>query len=187
MFRKKLMSIFQELVEKINFLVNKKNSILIAIDGLGGSGKTTIAKKLKDKFPKVVIVEMDDFYSPEIKKADHKRLLEQVINPLKNNQIAQYQVFDWKNNKLINTDPILPDSMVIIEGVFSLHEELIDNYDIKIWVEYPQQLGIERGVKRDGEEYRNKWENEWGPMEKNYKETQKPDQKADFIIDGTSL
>lgn len=181
------MNSLEDVINKITEIKPERSMILIAIDGFGGSGKTTVAKQLKERFPEAVIVEMDDFYSPTLKRADYLRVLNQVIKPIKSGQTANYQIYEWNNDKYTDAKPIEPTGIIIIEGIFSLAKELIDNYDIKIWVDYPQQLGIERGIKRDGEGIRNMWVEEWSPKEKEYKDTQHPDKKADFIIDGANV
>ena len=72
----------------------------------------------------------------------------------------------------------------MIEGVYALHVKLRDAYGYKIWVEAPYELRLQRGLERDGEEARDWWVNEWMPKEDEYKESQKPYEIADIVIDG---
>lgn len=178
------MNTIDDVISKIEELKAKEGLILIAIDGFGGSGKSFLANSLKVKFPEITIVEMDDFYSPELKRADFERVLKQVIIPLKQGLVSNYQIYDWKNDKLVDAKPISSNSLVIVEGVYSLTKELLNNYDIKIWVKCSPEVGLERGVARDGEENRAKWIYDWMPLEKSYEKTQNPSNMADFIING---
>lgn len=171
-----------EIIDNIKSLKKDSETLLIGIDGFGGSGKSSLAKSIKKFFPHAYIVEMDDFYSPTLKRADFQRVLDQVIEPLRNNTEAVYQIYNWKNDSFTSSIPINPGGIVLIEGVFSLTQELINNYDIKIWVDCDQNVGLERGVARDGEQVRDKWTNIWMPLEKEYMEKQNPQGKADFII-----
>ena len=89
-----------DLINKINNTPPKHKSFIIGIDGFGGSGKTSLAKLLKQHFEKVTIVEMDDFYLPSLKRADYQRVKEQVLAPLVNDIPASYQRYDWKTDKM---------------------------------------------------------------------------------------
>lgn len=185
------MDSIQDIIGKIIQLQKGKQTILVAIDGFGGSGKTTLAKKLKDTFFDATIVQLDDFYSHELNRADRERILEQVIKPLKENKSTKYQVYDWKNKTLAEWIEVKPGGIVFIEGVSMLHDDFNDYWDLRIWIDYPQEEGIKRGIERDKKEYgvdsTNEWVNIWKPQETEYVKTQKPQQKADFVIDGNNL
>jgi len=175
-----------EVVEKIREILKQKELVLVGIDGLGGAGKSTVANSIKEKIPNTTIIEMDDFYAPELTRADWDRVYEQVIELLKKGSSASYQRFDWDTKKLAEWHEVKPEGVVIIEGVYALHEKLRDAYDYKVWVEAPYELRLQRGLERDGEEARSWWVNEWMPKEEAYKESQKPHESADIIVDGTN-
>lgn len=180
-----------EIITKIKSIQEiKEGPIIVAIDGVGGSGKTTLAEALIKNLKNTIIVQLDDFYSPVLKKPDLKRLENQVLIPLRNGQKAKFQLYEWKTNALSDWKIILPEGIIVVEGVFSLDKELINYYDLKIWVEYPSELGFERGVqrdiKKDGVDSSEKWKDVWMPQEEKYKNEQEPEKKADYIIDGTS-
>ena len=73
----------------------------------------------------------------------------------------------------------------MIEGCYSLIQELESYYDFKIWIESPRDLRLSRGIERDGEEKRHLWEELWMPAEEFYIKSQKPMDEVDLIIDGT--
>ena len=158
---------------------------MIAIDGRGGSGKSTLAEQLKQNLENVTIVHLDDFAYPE---TDRDRLLKQVILPLQADKTANYQRFDWGTKQLAEWHEIVPGGIVIIEGVSTLHDILNNYYDFRIWIECPAEVGFKRGLNRDENEYKvdttNDWINKWMPEEKKYVETHKPQDKADYIING---
>ncbi|MDP2671935.1 MAG: uridine kinase [Candidatus Daviesbacteria bacterium] len=185
------MNNLEEILGKIKQLHVTKKTILIAIDGFGGSGKTTLANKIKDSFSDATIVQLDDFYSHELNRTDRARILEQVIKPLREERSARYQIYDWKNKKLTEWRDVKPGGIVIVEGVSMLHDDFNDYWDLRIWVNYLQDEGIKRGIERDKKEYgidsTHEWVNIWMPQETEYVEMQKPQQKADYIIDGAKL
>lgn len=174
-------------VTKIKSLKKSGETLLIGIDGFGGSGKSTLAKDLKAELGQVsAVVSLDDFGYP----ADRKRLLEQVIVPLKNNNQAKYQRYDWESKTLKEWFTIEPSSIVIIEGLRALSPELKKYYDLTIWMDMDQEYASKRGLNRDLNEYKvdnaSKWEHEWKSMEKDYVESDKPQETADFKIKSES-
>lgn len=177
-----------EIVKKISSLKIKDKTLLIAIDGFGGSGKTTLAQKLKNNFENATIVQIDDFYSHQLKRADRERILHEVIKPLQENILARYQVYDWEKKKLTQWVEMKPGGLVIIEGVSAMHPDF-GKYDVTIWVDCSQEEAAQRGIARDINEHKvdttQQWRNDWMPQEKEYVEEHKPKDKADFIVDGT--
>jgi uridine kinase len=77
--------------------------------------------------------------------------------------------------------------IVIIEGCFSIRNELLPLYDVRIWIDSPKQISLERVVQRerDGSGNRYLWENVYRPAEEKYIEVQRPRDHADIVIDGT--
>ncbi len=176
-----------ELIKKITDLKQPDVTLIVAIDGRGGSGKSTLANNLKEKLENVSIIHLDDFAYP-MGGADRQRLLDQVILPLKDNKEAKYQERDFKTKELTDWYEIQPGGIVIIEGVITLHDLLEKYYDFKIWIEVSAEIGFQRGLKRDKEEYgidtEKDWKDNWLPEEEKAIEEQQPMKKADFIVDG---
>jgi uridine kinase len=171
-------------IEKIipDDLPRKCETLLIGIDGYGGAGKSTLAKQLRENFPDAKIVRTDDFYFKD--RFDLQRLKAQVLEPLSRNLAAVYQHFDWQTQMLGEWKKIKIGGIVIVEGVCSIHSELNEFYDFKIWIDCPREIRIERGIKRDGEAMRETWENIWMPAEDFYIENDLPRERADLVING---
>ena len=83
-------------IAKINKIYQQKGHVTIAIDGRCGSGKTTLANKLKAYFD-CHIFHMDDFYLQEYQRTqerynepggnvDRERFKKEVLEPLKEHQ-----------------------------------------------------------------------------------------------------
>ena len=179
------------LTREINNLSRNKEVVLIAVDGVGGAGKTTLAELLQKEIKNSFIVQLDDFYSPILQAADLQRLKEQVILPLHNHQEAKYQIYEWKSDSFSDWHILKPEGIFIFEGVYALENNIRDYYDLKIWIDCPADLGLKRGIardiERDGVDNTDKWINIWSPLEKKYKNEQEPNKTADYIIDGTEL
>jgi uridine kinase len=157
---------------------------MVAIDGYGGSGKSTLANALASGLPGATIVRTDDFARPNIPDWDWKRMKSQVLDPLSRNEPAKYQRYDWPTGALAEWHDVPTDGIVIVEGVASMRNELGAYWDLSIWVKCSYERRLARGVARDGEAKRSQWENVWMPEEDRYVQEQKPELRADVVLDG---
>jgi len=170
---------------------------LIAIDGRGGAGKSSLARRLADQIQDAMIVEVDDFWlpgevRPERSKVvaepgsdyDWTRLRDQVILPLSRDEPGRFRRYDWESDTLAEWHKVAVGGTVIIEGVFTTRVELASLYDVTVWVETPEEICLERGIERDGEEHRDLWENEWMAAYRNYVRMSDPVMRADFVVEG---
>jgi uridine kinase len=176
------------LLERIAALRPKQRQTLtIAIDGYGGSGKSTLATALSKILPDASIVRTDDFSRPNLPGWDWQRMKAQVLDPLNANGPAHYQRYDWKTESLAEWHHVPVGGILIVEGVSSMRTELGAYWDLSIWVACSYERRLARGVARDGEAKRSQWENVWMPEEDRYVQEQKPEVRADVILDGESL
>jgi uridine kinase len=172
----------------------RRNVRLLAIDGRGGSGKSTLAHQLAEGWRKAVVVEMDDFYRPSVERVerptihggnyDRDRLANEVLGPLKTGHSGRYQRYDWGKDRLAEWHDVLADAVVLLEGVYATSELLRGYFDYKIWVDSPYDVRLKRGIDRDGEEMRSEWVDHWMPAEDRYVEAERPDRRADLVVDG---
>jgi len=185
-----------KIINKIKENILVKQFCLVAIDGGGGAGKSTLAEHIASKYGSGEIIHMDDFYKPsnerlqlEITKKEHgadydiKRLNQDIILPIINGIEAKYQRYDWNMDKLAEWHTVQPTGLIIVEGVYSISNRLYNKYDIKIFVECNRELRLERGLERDGKCALDFWE-QWMIREEKYFQEQKPRDKSDFIISG---
>lgn len=186
-----------ELASALDDLGQNDEALLVGIDGRGGSGKSTLARSLGRFIEGAVVIEFDDFYRPSKDRLapgdpdiggnfEWRRLRDQVLIPLKQNQEARHQRYDWKTDAMAEWHTLPPSSVVIIEGNYSTRSELRDLYDFRIWVEAPHEMRLARGVERGGEDTRERWLNEWMPEEERYLAAEQPRRFADLVIDGAT-
>ncbi len=74
----------------------------------------------------------------------------------------------------------------VLERCFSF--ALPVTWDLKIWVETPREVCLERGTEREvfpDDRGRRVWEQVWQPREDAYIGEQRPQEAADLILDGT--
>ena len=182
-------------MDALREVVTRPSTALCAVDGCGGSGKSTLARRLA-RPGRVVVVEMDDFYLPSDRRVampsapgenfDLERLTEQVLTPAADGSGARYQRYDWDNDALGAWVEIDAGTLVVVEGVYSSSATLRDRYGLRMWVETPYEVRLERGVARDGEDMRETWVNEWMPAEARYLEAEDPASYAHLVLDGSS-
>ena len=141
---------------------------IIGIAGGTASGKTTIAKQLYKETKKsgsVVLIRIDDYYFGKINvpKADDGRpnfdhpdaydvdLITQNLNDLINNKAIEKPTYDFvESARTTVTEHIEPADVIIVEGimVFAI-EKLRKYFDIKIFVDTPDDIRFIRRLKRD--------------------------------------
>ena len=80
---------------------------------------------------------------------------------------------------------VLPEGLVVVEGVCALHRMFRDAYDVRVWVEAPYDVRLARGVERDGEASRTTWVEHWMPSEDRYVERDDPIPSAHVVVDGS--
>lgn len=186
----------EKFIRKFDQIPKSHMTLIVGIDGGGAAGKSTLAAKLQELDNRVTVVHMDDFYRPSWERKfideetiggnwDWERVRNQVLNPLRNNEPSRYQIYDWVSDKMTDLYEVPIGGIVIVEGCYSIRNELAPLYDVRIWVESPREFRLERGVQRDGDVSRHMWENIWLPAEDRYFELQRPSERADVIIDGT--
>jgi uridine kinase len=162
----------------------KPGTVLVAIDGAGGAGKSTLAASIAQQLDDSCVIHLDDFARPSVPGWDQKRFRRQVLDPLLAGQDAYYQRWDWAADSGAEWHRVPIGSIVIIEGVSAMRTELGDRWDLTIWVDTPRSVRLRRGVERDGEAMRAQWTDIWMPEEDAYITAQQPSKRADLIVSG---
>jgi uridine kinase len=143
---------------------------------------------------------VDDFFLPSRHRScgspsekaigsdfDWRRLREQVLKPLRQGRLARYGRYDWTTDEVTEEREVRPCGVVIVEGVYSSRRELADCYDFRVWVECPRDVRLSRGLARDGDGARTRWEDDWMPSEDRYIREHRPQDYADAIVNGAAV
>lgn len=166
--------------------------VLIAVEGFGGSGKTTFAEKLKSTLRDSYLISIDDFIvkerltdnSPDKTGFDRVRLERQVLIPATTRQPIAYQRLQWAENTLSEPE-WLPSSVayLMVEGISSYHPDIAKYYDYKIWIDTPIAVAKQRGKLKDaGNENEQHWDL-WAENDLAYQRKYHPERLADFTFD----
>jgi uridine kinase len=154
---------------------------MIAIDGLGGAGKSTLADWLASRLDARVI-HTDDFASWEDPDDWWPRLIELALEPLAAGRPARYEPTRWGGDA---REPIViePSGTVIVEGVTASRPAFRPYLAYSIWVETPRDLRLHRGLERDGRSARAAW-TRWMEAEDRYVIDERPAERADVVVPG---
>lgn len=157
---------------------------VVAIDGHGGSGKSSLAAVLSEAMTHAPIVHTDDFASWDNPIEWWPRLLDQALVPLASGEAARYQRFDWIEKRLAEWIDLPPrPAVVIVEGVSASRFEFDPYLAFRIWVETSRATCLRRGLERDGEAMRGQW-SDWFAEEDAYVARDDPVGRADLIVSG---
>jgi uridine kinase len=175
----------KRLLEKIERIPRpSRRTIILAIDGYGGSGKSALADALASRLRNASIVRTDDFARPTVLGWDWRRLQDQVLDPIQRDRPGRYQRHDWTTDSLAEWHEVPVGGTVLIEGVSSMRKEFGRYWDLGIWVSCSYEIRLARGILRDGEANRRQWVEVWIPEEDRYFHEQRPDLRADILLDG---
>ena len=159
---------------------------IVAIDGCGGSGKSTFAAILSALLSDCPIVHTDDFASSEIPLNWYPRMLDQVLVPLSNDQRVRFQRYDWATSQLAEWCDVPPQRFVIVEGVSATRREFRPFLAFSIFVETERKTRLARGLLRDGKDAEHLWLG-WMREEDEYIARDDPKANADLVISGNPV
>lgn len=133
---------------------------IIAVDGPAGSGKTTLANRIRSSFPgeQVEVVHMDDLYNGwEDALTDQltKTLVNQILTPVSLGKQFGYRKYDWLHGQFGELESILPPEILILEGVGAGQKSTRKFLDHLIWIDIDMEVGLRRVLGRDGDYLEN--------------------------------
>lgn len=178
----------------LSAIKNLPKPTLVGVSGFGGSGKSSVARKLSEAWDAPVIG-VDSFqkkgaFDTEFSLweiMDYNRLKKEVFEPFFRQEDIHYGHFDASKEVISHVVDIKNTGMLIVEGVGLFRPELMKYFTYKIWVNTAIDEAITRGKKRDREEYGNPtdelWDGVWKENDLEYYSKFKPAENADWILE----
>ena len=143
-----------------------KDIIVIGIAGGTGSGKSTLIKKIKEEFHDEITILSHDFYYKqhddisfeERKKLnyDHPNAFDtdlriEHVRRLAAGETIERPVYDFTiHNRINETVLVRPAKVIVVEGILIFeNKELLDLFDIKVFIDMDADVRIIRRILRD--------------------------------------
>jgi uridine kinase len=183
----------------------------VAVDGPPAAGKTTLSDELavvlRAQGRDVIRASIDDFLLPRSQRYRHGEysaeanyrdsfdfvaLHRVLLDPLGpgGDRRFQHAVYDRSTDtavsQLVTTAPA--DAVLLFDGVFLLRPELIDRWELRIFVSAPFEETLDRARARDRELYgsttevERRFRNRYIPAQQLYFATVHPTDQADIIV-----
>ncbi len=141
--------------------------LIIGIAGGTGSGKTTVVNQILNELPadEVTVISQDSYYNENSNLSykertkinfDHPqaidfKLLVSHLKALKKGEIIEQPIYSFvTHNRTSDTLLTHPRKVIIVEGILIFNnQELLDLFDIKIFVHADADERLIRRVRRD--------------------------------------
>ena len=154
------------------------NPLIIAIDGMAASGKSTLGDLLKEVYDCNLFHVDDYFLQPHQRteerlkepggNVDYERFKTEIYDQIDQQKDFVYQKYDCSVQKLGEKVEVSYRKLNIIEGAYCMHPYFNDRADLTFFMELPDELQKERIGRRNGEWMLNRFLTEWIPMEHCY-------------------
>ena len=197
--------------------VRSSHPLRVAIDGVDGSGKTTLADELVAPLERagreVIRASIDGFHNPRavryargsdspegyfLDSFDYAAVRREVLGPLglTGSRNVRTAVFDYRVDRAVEA-PVraaADDAVLLFDGVFLQRSELDGLWDLTIWVDVPFEVTVERAVVRDARTggsdaaaVRDKYDRRYVPGQRLYLEQRRPRERADIVFGNADL
>lgn len=204
--RDKLLNRLAEAVRSVTVA----HPIRVAVDGVPGAGKTTLANELaillRAQGCEVIRATIEDFLSPRSVRhpwsdsaegwynhnTDIDALRRVLLDPLGpgGDRRIQRAVYDKATDTPVSppTTTAAIDAVLLFDGVFLLRKQLFDQWDLRIFVSATFEKALERSRIRDqtplmsADEVEQRYRRRYLPSQQFYFETDRPAERADIIV-----
>jgi uridine kinase len=175
--------------------------LVIAIDGHGAAGKSTIAG-IAAAATGATLLHTDDFFAGPAQPGpaggaisgphqaeqalgryyEWRRLRAQALEPLRERRGVSFRRFDWDRGRGLNgTVCAAPSDLIMLEGVFSAAPVLSDLVSRSVLVETPE---TERLARLRGRIPPDEWDDSWLAAERAYFSLVRPRSSFQLVLRG---
>lgn len=190
-----ILSVWKELfpiIKAVQDAYEDSERVIVAIDGMAASGKSTAAKYLAELFD-APIIHTDHFFLPsEMRTRDRmnevggnlhrERFFTEVIENLSSKKDFKYKIFDCSKNTFTQTVKIPYSKVLIVEGAYSLHPYFGDYASVKVCMTVGSKTQSSRILNRNGAAFHERFINEWIPLENRYLKHFSISENCDIMI-----
>ena len=134
--------------------------VLIAVGGPGGTGKSTLSKRLAKTLPDAMSIRLDDYKTPrQIRQgknlfgahpdANRMDLIRDHLGKLKEKQSIKKPVYDSRTGQADETITVRPGEFVVLDGEISTYAELREFIDFAIFIDSDWTTQLNTRISRD--------------------------------------
>lgn len=140
---------------------------IVGVAGGSGSGKTTFARRLREKLgeSECCVLGQDSYYFDQSKRFDHDggavnfdhpdsidfNLLAKHISELKKGKSVNVPIYDFAtHSRSSDGDTLNPRRLIFVDGILIFSQpQVVEELDYKIYMDCPEDLRFERRLYRD--------------------------------------
>src|SRR5262245_54111392 len=156
---------------------------ILAVDGRSGSGKTTVAGRIRDQVAASALVHADDVAWNQAMFDWADLLARGVLEPARRGEPASFRPPAWCERDRAGAVEVPRGlELLIVEGAGSARRELMHLIDAVAWVQADMAEAERRGIERDGGDAAAAgfW-NEWMAEELPFMARDRPWMRADVV------
>ncbi|MEW2429223.1 cytidylate kinase family protein [Micromonospora sp. NPDC047644] len=182
----------------------------VAVDGPPAAGKTTLADELavvlRAQGREVIRATIDDFLFPRAQRYprgefsaegcyhdthDYQALRRVLLDPLGPGGDRRFQpaVYDRATDAVLSPPVVTApaDAVLVFDGVFLLRPELVDRWELRVFVSTAFDKTVDRAVVRERRastraDIERRWRERYIPSQQLYLATARPTQHADIVV-----
>jgi uridine kinase len=153
--------------------VQRPHPVRVAIDGVDGVGKTTLADELVSPLQcrglPVIRASVDGFHNPRslryrlgraspegysLDSFDYQALIRHLLGPLGPGGLLRYRraVFNYRTDSAVSAplETAPPHAILLFDGIFLHRPELLTYWDFSIFLDASFTATVRRAAQRDG-------------------------------------
>jgi uridine kinase len=178
---------------------------VVAVDGGDGAGKTTLADELAVLVPGAVRASIDDFHHPRAHRHalgrtaatvwartfDLDALRRELLDPWRCGPGTPYRRrrHDLATDAYVDDPPdVVPaDGVLVVDGVFAQRPELVDAWDLVVYVHADDAVRVARMAARDGvpDDPDHPDQRRYLDAQRLYQDRCRPSERADVVVDNS--
>ncbi len=183
-----------EAISLIEGQFEKKERVILALDGMSCSGKTTFAAELARRFSGSV-VHMDDFFlgadrfTADLQSLpggnlDRARFRQEVLGPLAAGADFAYAPFSCREQALLPDRVSVFGRLIVVEGAYALLPAWGEYWDLALFLQVSTEEQQGRLLLRNGAKGMVPFLTRWIPREESYFTACDVQTRCDAVVDG---